>query len=107
MLATVKLGRHHMRHALAAHLRIAAGFTVHPPRHDMTANARCSLRAFGQFCRCIMRTPRTEIGRALGPWHVQQNRRLFSQRTRFSWQVFIRKERIKPFSHDRHQGQRA
>ena len=107
VFAAVELGSHHMRHPLAAHLRIATGFAVHPPRHDVATDARCGLRPLGQLGRGVMRAARTEIWRAFCPRYIQQDRRLFSQRARLLRQVFIREERVQPLGHHGHQRQRA
>jgi len=80
-------------------------FRVHPPAHEtLTANARMQPASLGQFCRCIIADkPEQKYGVRLAPAHVQQNRRLCSQRTSPFAADFNRKERIKPFRHDRPQ----
>ena len=59
---------HRMRRpvdAFAAHLDQALGIALHPRRHEVAADARLRDRALGHFGRCVVRTARAEVRRAL------------------------------------------
>ena len=51
-------------HAFCPHMCEGRGITLHPLRHEVTTDARQGAAPFRHLCRGIVRTTRTEVGRA-------------------------------------------